>query len=115
MAYRPLVVGDNVKVKPLDVMHPQLQYSNDFGKVIEVSSVGAEVSFSGGYTEHRVWLKQSNLMVASDDLSGSIYRFRYAEQKTVDDEDECEYANYSHEDLVELIGFLKNELAKLEN
>lgn len=56
-------------------------------------------------------------MVASYDLSGSIYRFRNScdEQKDLDHEDECEYANYSHDDLVELIEFLKGELANLEN
>lgn len=117
MAYRQLVVGDKVKVKPLDVMHPQLQYSNEFGEVIEVSSLGAEVSFSSDFTEHRVWFKQSELMVAADDLSGSIYRFQYShsEQNELDDEDKCEYADWDRDDLIYKIKSLTNQVDSLND
>lgn len=115
MAYRPLVEGDKVKVKPLGVMHPQLQYSNNFGKVLYVSTNGAEVEFTyGGFTS-RVWLRQSELMVAHDDLSGSIYRFRDdLHSYVVSEDDECPYADWSKVDLIDRIKSLEQQIEEFE-
>lgn len=115
MAYRPLVEGDKVKVKPLGVMHPQLQYSNNFGKVLYVSANGAEVEFNYGSLTSRVWLRQSELMVAHEDLSVSIYRFRDdLHTYVVSEDDECPYADWSKTDLIDKINELERKIDELE-
>lgn len=102
MAYRDLVQGDKVKVKPLDVTHSYAYFSNCFGKVLSTTRGGkAVVEFSSGRMSTRAWFYQDQLMVANDDLSGSIYRFRHSEPEI--DENECPYADWDHEDLVEKI------------
>lgn len=105
MAYRPLVEGDKVKV-----MEKNHGWFNNFGEVIEVSEKGAEVHVGN----NRRWFKQSDLMVASDDLSGSIYRFRNIDLDDVE-EPACEFEDCDHDDLVDMIVKLRNNVSTLSD
>jgi hypothetical protein len=109
MAYRPLVKGDKVKVKALPFNHAYHCYRNMFGEVVYVS--GSHVSVAIG--SNALAFRENELMVAHDDLSGSIYRYR----QSFDDfeKEECPYDDWSKTDLIDKINQLERQIEELES
>ena len=109
MAHRYLENGDFVKVR---------QHGQNFGKFGRVEDVNGYNCIVAIY-EHqnseiivdRFVISMSGLLVAER----SIYEYKlHNNHKCVDNDDECEYLYWSHDDLVERIKQLEMQIEEIE-